>query len=41
MLLVEVGEPTFQRQMENLDINSSNLIANLDLLEELQDKAHI
>jgi len=41
MIPVEVGEPTLKRRLEDLDINNGNLRANLDLLEEHRDKAHI
>ena len=35
MLPIEVGEPTIQKRLNDLDINNTNLKINLNLLEEL------
>lgn len=39
MLLVEVGEATLRRQMDDLNINGDCMKTELDLLEELREKA--
>ncbi|XP_068478945.1 uncharacterized protein [Phaseolus vulgaris] len=41
MLLVEVNEPTLQRQIEDWNINNECLRTDLDLIEELREKAKI
>jgi len=38
MLPVEVGGPTISRQMVDIDINSTNLRVNQDLLESYEIK---
>jgi len=35
MIPFEVGKPTFQRQIEDWEINNECLRTNLDLIEEL------
>jgi len=41
MILVEIGEPSLQRQNYNEDWNQESLGTSLDLLIELQEKALI
>jgi len=41
MLPVEVGETTLRRQMNKLNINEECMKTELDLLEELREKARI
>ena len=41
MLPVEVNEPTLRRQMEDWNINNECLRTDLDLIEELREKAKI
>ncbi|XP_017420172.1 uncharacterized protein LOC108330177 [Vigna angularis] len=39
MLLVELGEPSLRRQVNNLQLNEGELRVELDSLEELRDRA--
>jgi len=39
MILVEVGEPTFRRKMFDLILNEESLSVNLDLVNELRERA--
>jgi len=41
MLPVEVGETTLHRQLDDLKINEECMKTELDLLEELREKARI
>jgi len=41
MILVEVGEPTLRRQLEHISLNDESLATNLDVINELRDKAQI
>ena len=41
MLPIEVNEPTLRRQIEDWNINNECLKAELDLIEELREKATI
>ena len=39
MILVEVGEPTIRREMEDMNLNSESLAVNLDIISEMRDRA--
>jgi len=41
MILVEIGEPSFRRQVYDSYQNQQNMCTHLDLLPELRDKAQI
>jgi len=41
MLSIEVNEPTLQRQIEDWNINKECLRTDLDLIEELRERAKI
>jgi len=41
MLPIEVNEPTLQRQIEEWNVNNECLRTNLDLIEELRERAKI
>jgi len=41
MLPLELGEPSLRREMFDLKLNSESLMASLDLVSELRDKARV
>jgi len=41
MILIEVGVPTLCQQLLYLSMNNESLVASLDLISELKDKARI
>jgi len=41
MILVEVGEPSLQRQTLDLNLNKESLLVSLDLINEFRDKRRI
>jgi len=41
MIPVEVEESTLRRQIEQMDLNNESLMVNLDIINELRDKAQI
>jgi len=41
MIPIELGEPTFRRQMFDLTLNEESLSVILDLVSELRDKSKI
>jgi len=41
MLPIEINEPTLRRQIEDWNINNECLRTNLDLIEELRERAKI
>ena len=39
MILIEVGKPSLRTQMFNIELNNESLAINVDLINELRNKA--
>jgi len=41
MIPVEVGKPSFRRQMFDIDLNQESLMTNMDVINEYKDRSKI